>query len=156
MSPDDQNLLRDLLSTQRVATLSVLVAGDPYSGLFLFAMQPTFRAVLIHASILARHTAGLNEGAPFSLLVHAPDSPESDPLQIARISLQGVVHELPKNNSAYTCAREIFIAKHPTSKQTFQLSDFQLYEFKIKKGRFVAGFGRIYNVKPENLENLAK
>ncbi len=65
MNQEDTTLLRDLLLGQRVLSLGVLVDGAPYVGLLPFALAKDRRALLVHASSLARHTRGLVEGAPF-------------------------------------------------------------------------------------------
>ncbi len=154
MTPEDRKTLHKLLTEQRVLSLAVLVDGEPYVGLLPFAMLPGFSAALVHASRLAKHTAGLNDGAPFSLLVHLPDAPNVDPQQIPRVSLQGRVRLLAKETLDYEDARIIYLTKFPQSEQTFTLGDFNLYQLVIETGRFVAAFGRIYNVTPEMLRDI--
>jgi len=154
MTPEDRAQLRDLLADQRVLSLAVLVDGAPYVGLLPFAMLPGFSAALVHASALAKHTAGLKEGAPFSLLIHQPDHADADPQQLPRVTLQGHVRLVGKESAEYMTGRSLYIAKFPDSQQTFDLGDFNLYALVIESGRFVAGFGRIYNVTSEMLRNL--
>ncbi len=151
MKAEDKQTLRQLLTSQRVAALAVLLDGRPYTGLMAFAVRPDFSAVLIHASDLARHTAGLQEGAAFSLLVHLPDSEARNPLAIPRVSLQGRVCRIPRETEAYRQAKQVYRAKFPDSEQVFALKDFNFYELVIETGRFVAGFGAIYNLTPQTL-----
>lgn len=155
MSPEEQAALRGLLTEQRVLSLAVIVEGAPIAGLLPFAVYPDLSAALVHASTLARHTAGLRDHAPFSLLIHLPDEPELDPLQILRVTLQGEVHLLAKGSSEYAAGREIYAAKFPTSLQTFELGDFNLYRLQFRDGRFVAGFGRAYNLTADTLRQVA-
>ncbi|MBI5668335.1 MAG: hypothetical protein HZC41_10035 [Chloroflexi bacterium] len=154
MTPEDRALLIALLTRQRVLALSVLVDGAPYTGLLPFAALPDFTGVLVHASKLARHSAGLEEGAPFSLLIHQPDTPEADPQQLPRVALEGAVRRLAKDTPAYTGARAVYLAKFPTSEPTFNLGDFDLYRLECQRGRFVAAFGRIYNLAAATLRGL--
>jgi putative heme iron utilization protein len=154
MTPEDRDLLKDLLAHQRVLSLAVLVDGEPYVGLLPFAILPDFSAALVHASRLARHTAGLRTGAPFSLLVHLPDHAGTDPLQLPRVTLQGKVNLLAKDGQEYAAARSLYLAKFPDSAQTFALGDFNLYTLAFDSGRFVAGFGRIYNLSADTLRQL--
>jgi len=151
MTPEDQRLLHSLLTEQRVLSLAVLVDSEPYVGLLPFAMLPGFGAALVHASRLAKHTAGLTDGAPFSLLVHAPDTPEADLQQIPRVTLLGKVRVLGKDTVDYAAARSAYLAKFPQSEQTFTLGDFNLYQLVIVTGRFVAAFGRIFNLTADTL-----
>ncbi len=154
MTPEDRAQLRDLLTQQRVLSLAVLVDGAPYVGLLPFVMLPGYSAALVHASALAKHTAGLKEGAPFSLLIHQPDHPDTDPQQLPRVTLQGTVRLFGKKTAEYMGGRVLYIAKFPDSQQTFELGDFNLYALAVESGRYVAGFGRIYNVTSEILWNL--
>lgn len=154
MSPEDRTLLIALLTRQRVLALAVLVDGAPYTGLLPFAALPDFSGVLVHASKLARHTAGLGEGAPFSLLIHQPDTPEADPQQLPRVTLEGAARRLAKDSPAYTEARAVYLAKFPASEQTFNLGDFDLYRLECQRGRYVAAFGRIYNLSTDTLRGL--
>ena len=156
MSPEEQATLQRLLTEQRVLALAVVVEGAPYAGLLPFAVYPDLSAALIHASTLARHTAGLYEGALFSLLIHQPDEPDADPLQIPRVTLQGEVHLLAKGSPDYAAGRDLYTHKFPTSQQTFDLGDFNLYRLQFKDGRFVAGFGRAYNLTADVLRRVAE
>jgi putative heme iron utilization protein len=152
MTPEDRDQLRDLFDNQRVLALAVLVDGAPYVGLLPFAMQPY--GPLVHASALAKHTAGLKDGAPFSALVHAPDHDDADPQQLPRITLQGKVRVYPKESDEYTAGRAAYLSRFPQSEQTFALGDFNLYGLVVESARFVAAFGRIYNLTGEILREL--
>ena len=96
MTPEQRVQLRELLTAQRILAISVLVDGEPYAGLLPYVFVPEDGAVLVHASQLARHTRGFTPGAPFSTVVHQPDRPGADPLQIPRVTLQGVVELVDK------------------------------------------------------------
>ena len=154
MTPEDRELLRDLLTRQRVLSLGVLVNGEPYVGLLPFAMLPDLSAALVHASGLARHTAGLQTDAPFSLLIHLSDTQEADALQLPRVTLRGKVSLLAKDGQEYAAGRALYLAKFPDSEQTFALGDFNLYTLVVASGRFVAGFGRIYNLSATSLQAI--
>ena len=72
MKPEQAALLRSLLVEQRVLSLAVVADHRPVIGLLPFALSTDGRALIIHASRLARHTAGLGDGAPFDALAHEP------------------------------------------------------------------------------------
>lgn len=146
MQPEDTALLTQLLTGERLLSLAVMVDDAPYVGLLPFALSADADALLVHASALAKHTKGLRHGAPYSALIHAPDSPDSDPLQIPRITLTGSVKLLAKDGTEYPAARDAYLAKFPTSTQTFLLADFNLYVLAMEQARFVAGFGKTYNL----------
>ncbi len=148
--------LKELLVSQRVLSLSVLIDGAPYIGLLPFALTPDFTSALVHASQLARHTRGLRPGAPFATLVHAPDDPDSDPLQVARAIFTGEVRVVAKESSAYSRLSGIYLQRFPGSEVTFNLGDFTLFELPFREGRFVEGFAAAYNITAEDMHQLAK
>lgn len=151
MKPEDRALLVQLFQTTRLAALGVVVDGQPYTGLVPFALEAERPAALVHVSRLARHSRGLEDGAPFSLLLHAPDGPEVDPLQVPRVTLLGRAEPLPKDGPAYEEARARYLARFPTAAVTFTLGDFRLVRLPFATVRFVAGFGRAYTVQPQAL-----
>lgn len=155
MTPEETILLKSLLTTRRVLSLAVIVDGAPLSGLLPFAMQADFAAVLVHASSLAKHTAGLDEGASVSFLIHAADTPDSDPLQLPRLSMQARVAKLAKDSSDYPPAQAAYVARFPSSQPIFGLGDFNLYALLPITGRFVVGFGRALNLTADALRELA-
>ena len=146
--------LKRLLEAQRILALSVLIDTQPYVGLLPYVLTSERDAALVHASGLARHTRGLNQGAPFSVLVHRPDQPGGDPLQIERVVLQGSVDKLAKTAPEYHEGRQQFITRFPSAEQTFMLGDFNLYQLRFEGGRYVSGFAQAVNVTPKDLDLL--
>ena len=155
MTPDQIDALRLLLERQPVLSLAVLLEADPYVGLLPYALRSDYGAALIHASKLARHSGGLEDGAPFAVLIHEPAMPEVDPLQIPRVSLQGTVERIPKDSPAYAEGRDAYLERFPTSATTFALGDFDLYWLHFERGRYVAGFAQAINLNDRNLHELA-
>jgi len=154
MDERQQDLLRDILTQCRVLSLAVTVDGAPYAGLLPFAVRPEFDGLLIHASGLARHTRGLGEGLAFGVVIHVPDSPEADPLQLPRVTLQGTVHPLERGTPAYDQGRAVYVAKFPASAPIFGLGDFTLFELRPEAGRLITGFGGAVNIGPRSLAKL--
>jgi len=155
MDDQDRQLLASLLANQRVATLAIMVEGSPYASLVPFAMTEAFEAALIHTSRLAKHSEGLTSGAPFSVLIHQPDcQPETNPAQLARVTLKGWIEPLGEDTGDYTAARDLYLAKFPKSAMTFQLGDFTLYTLRVESCRFIAGFGKAFDVTPAELKDI--
>ena len=156
MDHSDKQSLQSLFVHGRVATLALTVDGAPFASLVPFAMTRGFGTALIHASSLARHSAGLTAGAPFSLLIHEPDTqPETNPAQLARATLLGSVGPLERDSDDYSQARDQYLAKFPKSQITFQLGDFTLYALRVESCRLVAGFGKAFDVSLDELAELA-
>jgi putative heme iron utilization protein len=155
MTPEQiQDLIR-LLETQRILALSVVIESQPYVGLLPYALTPDRTAVLVHASGLARHARGLQQGAPFGVLIHQPDRSDADPLQIERVMLQGSVDMLTKGSAEYEQGRRGYLERFPSSEQTFMLGDFNLYRLRFEGGRHVRGFAQAVNVTANDLSHLA-
>ena len=157
ISMDDRSRrrMRELLTSQRILSLSILVDGLPYIGLLPYALKPDFSAALVHASKLAKHTRGLQLGAPFASLIHAPDDPNSDPLQVPRVTLTGDVRPLETEAPDYPQLRETYLQRLPESEVTFGLGDFTLFELRFREGRFVEGFAAASSFTAEVLHHLA-
>jgi putative heme iron utilization protein len=155
MQLEEKRLVKDLLTKRRVLALSVLVDGAPYTGLLPFVVRPDFGAALVHASRLARHTRGLVDDAPFSALIHQPDPPGCDPLQLPRITLQGRIHCLDKSSPDCEAAQHVYLARLPQSAQTFDLPDFNLYALIFDSARYVVGFGQVGSLTAQALRELA-
>ena len=156
MDEPERDLLKHLLTEQRVAALAVLVEGRPFASMVPFALTEDGSAALVHASSMARHSAGLQADAPFALLVHELDvSADKNPAQLGRVSLEGTVHPLSPDEPAYAAGQHTYLEKFPKSQITFQLSDFALYELRIDSARLVAGFAKTYDLTPQEIGALA-
>jgi putative heme iron utilization protein len=155
MSPETARLLLTFLRKERILSLAVVAEGEPIVGLLPFVWTADGGALLVQASGLARHARGLAPGAPFDALVHAPDHPDGDALQVPRLTLRGHVHRLERGSAAFGAAAEAYRQRFPSAGQTLELSDFHLYRLEVEGGRLVAGFARAVGVSPEELRLLA-
>ena len=147
--------IRRLLDHTRVLSLAVLVEGDPEAALLPFARSDDYAAVYVQASGLSRHARGLIAGAAVGVLVHAGDTPDTDPMQLPRLSMQATVAVLDKSSAEFASAGARFVARFPGAEMTLGLGDFNLYELSFRRGRYVEGFARAFNVGPDTLRELA-
>jgi putative heme iron utilization protein len=152
---DDAALLRNLLTTQRVLSLTVVEEGLPILGMVPFAVEPDLSAVLVHVSSLAPHGRVLAAGAPFAILIHGPDTGEGNPGEIPRVRFAGAAEHLARGSAGYEAARDRYLARFPDAAVTFSLGDFELYRLPLESGRLVAGFARNVNLGPETLRRVA-
>jgi len=144
-----------LLDNTRVLTLAVLVDGDPEAALLPFTRRDDYGAVYVQASGLARHARGLAAGARVGVLVHAGDTPGADPMQLPRLSIQAAVAVLDKSSAEFAAAGAGFVARFPGAGMTLGLGDFNLYELTFRRGRYVEGFARAFNVGPDTFREVA-
>jgi putative heme iron utilization protein len=143
--------IRDLLSSNRVLALAVIVDGDPEAALLPYALREDFTGVYVQASGLARHSRGLQPDAHVGVLIHAGDNPGSDPMQLPRLTLQAAVRPLVRETDQFVTAAARFIGRFPGAKVTLNLEDFTLYELSFRRGRYVEGFARAFNLGTETL-----
>lgn len=155
MDRDVLKAIGSLLDDARVLSLAVLVDGDPEAALLPFARRDDYGAVYVQASGLARHAQGLRAGARVGVLVHAGDTPDRDPMQLPRLSMQATVSVLDKSSAEFAAAGARFTARFPGAGVTLGLGDFNLYELTLQRGRYVEGFARAFNVGPDTLRELA-
>lgn len=155
MRHDILSEVRTLLVGERVLSLGVLRNERPYVGLLPYVAAPDFTAAFIHASRLALHSAGLEDGAPFAVLIHEADRPGGDALQMRRLTLQGTVSRIPRDSRDYAVVRQTYTARFPESSTTFELGDFSLYRLEFEEGRYVGGFARARSLGRRDIEGLA-
>jgi putative heme iron utilization protein len=146
--------LRALLDTERVLTLAVVVDGEPVAALLPFATTADYAALLVQASGLARHSRGLRDGAGVGVVVHVPATPDRDPMQIPRLSVQAVVRVIPFESEGFAPAADRLVERFPAAALTLTLPDFRLCALELGRGRYVEGFARAVNVGPETFRAL--
>jgi putative heme iron utilization protein len=147
--------IRALLDEQRVLSLAVLADGIPYAGLLPFVPLPEYAGVLVHASRMSKHSAGLATGTPVGVLVHEQDGPRQDPLQLKRATFECEVQPLERKGEAWLAGRQHYQQRFPDSRITFNLGDFTLYRLEFRRGLYVGGFGRAVEIAPRDVAKLA-
>ena len=120
MTPEDLARLGSLLLGQRLVALGVVAEGEPIVGLLPYAVAPDRAALIVQSSSLARHSKGLVPGAPWSGMIHEPDSAETDPLQVPRLQLEGVVDALSGARPEFQPSARAFLARFPQAAMTLQ------------------------------------
>jgi putative heme iron utilization protein len=134
-------LLREGLS----GALATLMpgAGDPYCSLVNVATAAD-GAPLLLLSTLAIHTKNLLADPRASLMID--ERKEGDPLEGARIMLMGTA--APTDDPA---ARRRYLSRHPDAGQFADFKDFSFYRMEIARVHLVAGFGRIVDLKQQDV-----
>lgn len=104
-------------------------------------------------SDLAAHTKGLKQDARSSLMLGEPG--KGDPLAHPRLTLignttaVGTVTDSEQKREALQRGR--YITRHPKAELYNQLPDFHLYQMKIERALFNAGFGKAYTLTRADL-----
>lgn len=136
-----KRLLRES-NTGALGTL--LPGGAPYVSLVTTATLPDGSPLLL-LSKLARHTANIANDTRVSLLL-AEDRP-GDPLEGVRVSIAGRITKIENLG-----ARRRFLAHHPSAAAYAEFSDFGFWRIEISSAHLIAGFGRIVDLKAEELQ----
>ena len=136
---------KKLLREGRSGALATLVAGsgDPYCSLVNVATAVD-GAPLLLLSKLALHTKNLLADARVSLMLD--ERKEGDPLEGARVMLMGTcaMDSDPSSGPAY-------LRRHPEAEMFANFADFAFYRMEIARAHLVAGFGRIVDLKPQDV-----
>lgn len=154
MTPEDRARLTELLSGQRLLALGVVVQGEPVVGLLPYVLATDHAALVVQASRLARHSQGLEAGGRWSGVIHEPDSSDNDPLQVARLALEGGVVPLAGGTPGFETAAKAFLGRFPGAAMTLSLPDFRLYRLELDGGRLILGFGRALNLSKSTFKEL--
>jgi len=100
---------------------------------------------------LAYHTQDIRQDPRVSLMIAEADSGNRDPQMLARVSLRGEAVAMTAADNDYEAARESYLQRFPQSRQTFMLGDFSLYRIQPQAIRYIAGFGKIFNLRLDEL-----
>jgi heme iron utilization protein len=136
---------KKLLREGRSGALASLApgSGDPYCSLVNVATAPD-GAPLMLLSTLAVHTKNILADARVSLMLD--ERKGGDPLEGARVMLSGSCAQTPASAAAGA-----YLRRHPEAEMFAGFGDFAFYRIDISRAHLVAGFGRIVDLKPEDI-----
>jgi putative heme iron utilization protein len=156
MDSDSELTLARLLRTTRIAALGTIRNGETNLAMMAVAVEEDFSAFYIHISKLGKHTGDMEKDPHVSLLLAEADDDRADPQTLARLSLNGTAEPLPRDSSDYPRVKELYLKRFPESEKLFSFGDFNMWKIIPKSGRFVAGFGKAFNIVPETLVKVSK
>jgi putative heme iron utilization protein len=142
---DPKTAAKKLMREARSGALATLMAGsrDPYCSLVNVASAAD-GAPLLLISQLAVHTKNILADSRVSLMLD--ERKEGDPLQGARVMLMGSAQKTQSES-----ARRRYLSYQPEAEMFAGFKDFAFYELKLKGAHLVAGFGRIVDLRPEDI-----
>lgn len=150
----EEERLAALMLERRWGALATVNDGRPLATNVAYAMDSEAGGLLIHVSKLARHTANLLENRSASLAISEREQRGCDPQTLARVSLQGKVVVISRDDEAYSRYRACYLNALPEAEQLFGFADFMLFYFAIDQVRFIAGFGKSYTLSPTTLQRI--
>jgi putative heme iron utilization protein len=136
---------KKLLREGRSGALATLMAGsgDPYCSLVNVATAADGTPLLL-ISRLAIHTKNIFNDPRASLMLD--ERKEGDPLQGARVMLMGTAAATQDPD-----ARRRYLDRQPEAEMFAGFADFAFYRVALKAAHLVAGFGRIVDLKPQDI-----
>ena len=136
---------KKLLREGRSGALATLMpgSGDPYCSLVNIATAAD-GAPLLLISKLAIHTQNILADPRVSLMID--ERKEGDPLQGARVMLMGTVATTDDPD-----VRRRYLTRQPEAEMFAGFADFAFYKMNLKGVHLVAGFGRIVDLKPQEV-----
>lgn len=150
-----EQTLAHIIRETRLAALGTLHDGEPNLAMVAYAFAEDFSAFYIHVSKLGKHTRDMEADPRVSLLIAQEDDHRADPQTLARLSLQATVEILPRNAPDYLLIKNRYLRRFPEAEQLFSLGDFNIWKITPTSGRYVAGFGRAFNIVPEVLKKVS-
>jgi putative heme iron utilization protein len=142
---DPRAAAKKLLREGRTGALATLMtgSGEPYCSLINMATAAD-GSPLVLISRLAVHTKNVLADPRVSLMID--ERKEADPLQGARIMLMGTAAATNDPD-----IRRRYLARQPEAEMFAGFADFAFYQVALKGAHLVAGFGRIVDLKPEEM-----
>lgn len=145
MDIQTQRTLATLIRTHRTAALGTVREGV-YVSLVVYAEAEDLSAFYLHLSGLALHTRALQADPRVGLMIAQPDTGERDPQTLARVAIQGEAVPIARPSPDFERIKTRYLSKVPDSAPNFALNDFHLYQIIPRTARYVADFGKIYNL----------
>jgi putative heme iron utilization protein len=142
---DPKIATKKLMREARAAALATLMpgSGDPYCSLVNVA-SAFDGAPLLLISTLAIHTRNIAADSRVSLMLD--ERKEGDPLEGARVMLMGRAVVTTDEHD-----RRRYLARQPEAAMFAGFADFALYRIEISAAHLVAGFGRIVDLRPQDI-----
>ena len=142
---DPKATAKKLLREGRSGALATLMqgSGDPYCSLVNVATAADGSPLLL-ISTLAVHTRNILVDPRVSLMID--ERKQGDPLEGARIMLLGTAEPIADND-----IRRRYLVRQPEAEMYVGFTDFSFYRMALKGAHLVAGFGRIVDLKPEDV-----
>lgn len=142
---DPKIAAKKLMREARSGALATLMpaSGDPYCSLVNVATAFDGTPLLL-ISKLAIHTKNILADSRVSLMLD--ERKEGDPLEGARVMLMGRAAVTTDEHD-----RRRYLARQPEAEMFAGFGDFAFYRIDLTGAHLVAGFGRIVDLKPQDV-----
>ena len=153
MNSETSELLAGLIRKERVAHLGTLRGGAPMVSMTLYLAAGDFSGFHVHVSRLAWHTQDMLQDPRVALSIAESDDERPDPFTLMRVSIRGEAVRIQNEDPSFENLKDAWLARFPEQEINFELADFSFWRIAPRDARFIAGFGRIYNISAAELKN---
>ncbi|MGA9870114.1 MAG: DUF2470 domain-containing protein [Rhodococcus sp. (in: high G+C Gram-positive bacteria)] len=130
---------RTVAASTNIATLATLTTdGDPWASYVTYGLLDGSPVLCV--SRMAEHGRNLHHDPRASVSIVAPET-AADPLAVARVTLAGIVESPTDDERA--AARDAHLNAVPAAKYYIDYSDFTLWILRVRRARWVGGYGRM-------------
>lgn len=143
----DQSLLaRQLLNHQSVGVLSthsIDVEGYPFGSIAPYVLDYEGEPAILISDI-AQHTRNIKLNNKVSLTVFDPRA--DDPQAGSRLTWIGDADIIDASEIGI---RDRYLRYFPSAESYFETHDFSFYRIRLRRARFIGGFGQIFWIEPD-------
>ena len=141
-----REIVQGLLNSQRLAVLSTLMSGRPYSNLIAFAVTDDLRDIFFATTRATRKFANLTAEPRVSLLVDNRRNQETDFGEASAVTVLGTAEEvLDPERDKYL---RLYLKKHPYLEDFITAPTCALIRVKVEKYIMVTQFQEVREVYP--------
>jgi heme oxygenase (biliverdin-IX-beta and delta-forming) len=143
---DQVQTARMLLKRQSVGVLSthsVDVEGYPFGSIAPYVLNYDGEPTMLISDI-AQHTRNIKRNNKVSLTIF--DQCADDPQASSRLTWIGNAESVDPSD---TKIRHRYLRYFPSAESYFETHDFSLYCIRLRRARFIGGFGEIYWFEPD-------
>jgi heme oxygenase (biliverdin-IX-beta and delta-forming) len=137
---------RRLLNHQSVGVLSthsIDVEGYPFGSIAPYTLNFDGEPIILISEI-AQHTRNIKHNNKVSLTIF--DWSADDPQASSRLTWIGDAETIASSD---TESRDRYLRYFPSAESYFETHDFSFYRIRLRRARFIGGFGQIYWIEPD-------
>lgn len=128
-----------------LSTHSIDVEGYPFGSIAPYALDYDGEPTILISDI-AQHTRNIQHNNKVSLTVF--DASADDPQAGSRLTWIGDAESV---DSSDTATRDRYLRYFPASESYFDTHDFSFYRIRLRRARFIGGFGQIFWIEPDSV-----
>ena len=141
-----KEIIQNLLNNQRLAVLSTLMSGRPYSNLIAFAVTDDLRDIFFATTRATRKFANLSAEPRVSLLMDNRRNQETDFGEASAVTVLGTAEEvLGPDREMYL---RLYLNKHPYLEDFITAPTCALIRVKVEKYIMVTQFQEVREIYP--------